>query len=86
MTPVDDQRFNGFMREIFRTLVVTMNDVAALKILVLAHVPNGREHLGMALEAAERETKPFLDALDQAADQELLDMLSTWKDKGGTKH
>jgi hypothetical protein len=75
-------------RQLLRALIVTMNDVAALKMLFLAHFPGGyeqaREHLGMALDAASEQTKPFLDALDQADAQELFDMLGGWK--GGMPH
>jgi hypothetical protein len=70
-------------RQLLRTLIVTMNDVEALKILFLNSFPFGyvaaEEKLVLALDAASHKTKPFLDALDRADDQELLDLLATWK-------
>jgi hypothetical protein len=57
-------------------------------MLFLANFPGGlqnaREPLAAGLAGPELQTKPFLDALDQADDQELLDMLAAWK--GGVPH
>jgi hypothetical protein len=81
MTRVDPERLIGLIREICRTLIVTMNDVAALKILALEDRENGRERLDRALQAAEKATKPLLDRVDQAGDQELLDLIAGWTER-----
>jgi DNA polymerase III psi subunit len=79
MVQTDGKHSSALVREIIRTLVVTMSDVAALKILTVAHLENGSERLDIALHAAEQATKPFLDSLDRIDDEDLLHMLVEWQ-------
>ena len=65
----------AILREIVKALAVTMADVQALKALWAVHQSDGRQQLIDSLSVAMRQYQPFLDSLDQASDETLIEWL-----------